>query len=142
LGALRSNKQARWRIRFAKIFHNQNFALLAAATFFEQRHWLMFSMDSLPQLLLQCSQFATLPGAAQDAIVADADTPTLLFCGRPGSGICYTVVSQLIFFALLKRFLEIYANERNQRNRTEAAAGFVQHSLFRRPNFRSFGLEC
>jgi hypothetical protein len=36
--------------------------------------------------------------------LADADTPTLLFCGRPGSGICYTVMSQLIFFVLLKDF--------------------------------------
>jgi hypothetical protein len=31
------------------------------------------------------------------------------------------------FFCHTKRFLEIYANERNQRNRTEAAVGFVQH---------------
>jgi hypothetical protein len=43
------------------------------------------------------------------------------------------------FFALLKRFLEIYANERN---RTEAAVGFVQHSLFRSLNFRIFRLNC
>jgi hypothetical protein len=33
------------------------------------------------------------------------------------------------FFALLKRFLEIYANECNQRNRTEAAVGFVQQAV-------------
>jgi hypothetical protein len=33
------------------------------------------------------------------------------------------------FFALLKRFVEIYANECNQRNRTEAAAGFVQQDI-------------
>jgi hypothetical protein len=33
------------------------------------------------------------------------------------------------FFVLLKRFLEIYANERNQRNRTEAAVGFVQQGI-------------
>jgi hypothetical protein len=57
---------------------------------------------SLPQLLLQCCQFAALPGAAQDSIVADADTPTLSFRGRPGSGICCTVMSQLIFFVILK----------------------------------------
>jgi hypothetical protein len=31
------------------------------------------------------------------------------------------------FFCHIKRFLEIYANECNQRNRTEAAVGFVQH---------------
>jgi hypothetical protein len=46
------------------------------------------------------------------------------------------------FFALLKKILEIYANERNQRNRTEASAGFVQHSLFRDLNFRIFRLNC
>jgi hypothetical protein len=127
LGALRSNKQARWRIRFAKIFHNQHFALLAAATFFEQRHWLMFSMDSLPQLLLQCCQFAVLPGAAQDSIVGGCDTPNL-FTSRQAwfRYLLYRNVST-DFFALIKRFLEIYANERNQRNRTEAAVGFVQH---------------
>jgi hypothetical protein len=35
------------------------------------------------------------------------------------------------FFCPIKRFLEIYANERNQRNRTEAAAGFVQQGVWR-----------
>jgi hypothetical protein len=79
----------------------------------------------LPQLLLQCSQFATLPGAAQDAIVADATPPTFSLPGRLGSGICCTVMSQLIFCPI-KRFLEIYANACNQRNRTEAAVDFVQ----------------
>jgi hypothetical protein len=35
------------------------------------------------------------------------------------------------FFCHIKRFLEIYANECNQRNRTEAAVGFVQHGVWR-----------
>jgi hypothetical protein len=34
--------------------------------------------------------------------LADADTPSFSLPGRPGSGICYTIMSQLIFFALLK----------------------------------------
>jgi hypothetical protein len=33
------------------------------------------------------------------------------------------------FFCPIKRFLEIYANECNQRNRTEAAVGFVQQGI-------------
>jgi hypothetical protein len=45
----------------------------------------------------------------------------LLYCNVPTN-----------FFALLKRFLEIYANERNQRNRTEAAVGFVQQKVCRK----------
>jgi hypothetical protein len=57
---------------------------------------------SLPKLFLQCCQFATLPGAAQDSIVADATPPTFSLVGRPGSGICCTVMSQLIFFVILK----------------------------------------
>jgi hypothetical protein len=52
----------------------------------------------------------------------------LSFCGRTGLVICYTVMSQLIFCPI-KRFLEIYANECNQRNRTEAAVGFVQQGV-------------
>jgi hypothetical protein len=57
---------------------------------------------SLPKLLLQCCQFAALPGAAQDAIVADATTPSFSLVGRTGLVIYYTVMSQLIFFVLLK----------------------------------------
>jgi hypothetical protein len=33
------------------------------------------------------------------------------------------------FFCHIKRFVEIYANECNQRNRTEAAVGFVQQDI-------------
>jgi hypothetical protein len=36
--------------------------------------------------------------------LADATPPTFSLVGRPGSGICYTVMSQLIFFVLLKDF--------------------------------------
>jgi hypothetical protein len=41
--------------------------------------------------------------------LADADTPTLSLPGRPGSGICYTVLSQLIFFVILKDFSKFTA---------------------------------
>jgi hypothetical protein len=36
--------------------------------------------------------------------LADATPPTFSLVGRPGSGICYTVMFQLIFFVLLKDF--------------------------------------
>jgi hypothetical protein len=58
----------------------------------------------LPKLFLQCCQFAALPSAAQDSIVADATPPTFSLIGRPGSGICCTVMNQLIFFVILKDF--------------------------------------
>jgi hypothetical protein len=64
---------------------------------------------SLPKLFLQCCHFAALPSAAQETIVADATPPTFSLVGRPGSGICYTVMSQLIFFVLLKDFSKFTA---------------------------------
>jgi hypothetical protein len=36
--------------------------------------------------------------------LADATPPTFSLPGTPGSGICYTVMNQLIFFVLLKDF--------------------------------------
>jgi hypothetical protein len=64
---------------------------------------------SLPKLFLQCCQFAALPSAAQDAIVADATPPTFSLVGRTGLVIYCTVMSQLIFFVLLKDFSKFTA---------------------------------
>jgi hypothetical protein len=84
---------------------------------------------SLPKLLLQCCQFAALPGAAQDSIVGGCDTPNLVILRQAWFRYLLCRNESTDFFCPIKRFLEIYANECNQRNRTEAAAGFVQHGV-------------